>query len=224
MMKYAIIPVTPYQQNCSLVWCERTGKAALIDAGGEADRLLAIVQRMGLQLERLWLTHGHLDHVGAAGRLSNQLGLPIEGPHADDAFLLDSLTEQSALFGFEHTAPFRPDRWLNGGDTVSVGETVFEVRHCPGHTPGHVVFYQVEAKLAFVGDVLFRGSIGRTDFERGNHAQLIRSIREQLWPLGSNVNFVPGHGPTSSFAWERQHNPFVGDAIHTPEDSAANQG
>lgn len=212
-MEYIVLPVTPFQQNCSLVWCSATRRAALIDAGGEPDRLLAEVERRGLTLERLLLTHGHLDHVGAAGLLSKRLGIPVEGPHEADAFLLDALPQQCALFGFPHTESFRPTRWLQDGETVMVGETALQVLHCPGHSPGHVVFYQAESRLAFVGDVLFKGSIGRTDFERGNHATLLRSIREKLWPLGDDVVFVPGHGPRSSFGQERRTNPFVGDFV-----------
>lgn len=210
-MKFAVIPVTPFQQNCSLVWCEVTGKAALIDPGGEPERLLTAVAQHGLTLDKLLLTHGHIDHVGAAGALSARLGIPIEGPQAEDAFLLDALPRQSAMFGFPQVAPFRPGRWLNDGDRVMVGAIEFEVLHCPGHTPGHVVFYQPEASQAFVGDVLFKGSIGRSDFERGDHDTLISSIRERLWPLGDEVKFISGHGAPSTFGWERRHNPFVGD-------------
>jgi len=210
-MKYIVIPVTPYQQNCSLIWCETTLQAALVDPGGEPERLLAAVEHHGLTLKRVLLTHGHLDHVGAAGELSSRLGIPVEGPHEDDAFLLESLPLQSVKFGFPHTDPFLPQRWLKEGDTVSVGNLSMEVIHCPGHTPGHIVFYQPEARLAFVGDVLFRGSIGRSDFERGDYHALINSIRDKLWPLGDDVAFVPGHGPMSSFGRERQTNPFVGD-------------
>jgi len=212
-MQYTVIPVTPFQQNCSLIWCEATRKAALIDPGGEADRLLAEAARRGLELEKLLLTHGHVDHVGAAGLLSQRLGIPIEGPHAEDAFLLDHLPDQCAMFGFPHTEPFRPARWLVDGDRVAIGSVTLEVLHCPGHTPGHVVFYQPEARQAFVGDVLFKGSIGRTDFERGDHAALIRAIRGKLWPLGDDVRFVSGHGAPSTFGWERRHNPFVGDDV-----------
>lgn len=212
-MEYIVLPVTAFQQNCSLVWCSATRRAALIDAGGEPDRLLAEVERRGLILERLLLTHGHVDHVGAAGLLAERLGIPVEGPHEADAFLLDALPQQCALFGFPHTESFRPTRWLQDGETVMVGETALQVLHCPGHSPGHVVFYQAESRLAFVGDVLFKGSIGRTDFERGNHATLIRSIKEKLWPLGDDVVFVPGHGPRSSFGQERRTNPFVADFV-----------
>ena len=210
-LNVAVIPVTPYQQNCSLIWCATSGKAALVDPGGEPERLLAAVAKHGLVLEKLLLTHGHLDHVGAAGVLAKQLDIPIEGPHPGDAFLLDSLPQQSARFGFPHTDSFTPDRWLAGGDQIEVGQIRLDVIHCPGHTPGHVVLFQKQARLALVGDVLFKGSIGRTDFERGNHGDLISSIRERLWPLGDDITFIPGHGPTSTFGWERRTNPFVGD-------------
>jgi glyoxylase-like metal-dependent hydrolase (beta-lactamase superfamily II) len=212
-MKFTILPVTPYQQNCSLVWCEATRRAALIDPGGDVERLLAAVERQGLTLEKLLLTHGHLDHVGAAGLLSLRLGLPIEGPHRDDSFLFDSLPQQSAMFGFPYTEPFQPSRWLVDGDRVSLGDETLDVIHCPGHTPGHVVFFHRGERLAFVGDVLFKGSIGRTDFPRGDYDSLIASIRGKLWPLGDDVEFVPGHGLMSSFGAERQDNPFVGDNV-----------
>lgn len=212
-MRFGIVPVTPFQQNCSLVWCEATMRGALIDPGGDSERLLAAVERHGVTLERLLLTHGHLDHVGAAGLLAERFGLPVEGPHRDDGFLLDSLPEQSAMFGFPHTEPFQPSHWLEDGDRVEVGNETLEVIHCPGHTPGHVVFFHRKDRIAFVGDVLFRGSIGRTDLARGNHGQLIDSIRNKLWPLGDDVEFVPGHGTMSSFGAERLDNPFVGDGV-----------
>jgi glyoxylase-like metal-dependent hydrolase (beta-lactamase superfamily II) len=208
-MDFIILPVTPYQQNCSLVW-DAAGRAALIDPGGEAERLLAEVRERGLALEKILLTHGHLDHVGAAAALRDALGVPIVGPQREEAFWLDSLPQQAELFGFPPTPPLVPDQWLADGDTVDVGTIRFEVLHCPGHTPGHVVFYQRTAGLAFVGDVLFKGSIGRTDFPRGDHAALIRAIREKLFPLGDDVRFVPGHGAMSSFGHERRDNPFVG--------------
>lgn len=210
-MAYLVIPVTPFEQNCSLLWCEASRKAALIDPGGDLDRLLAIVKRQNVRLESLLLTHGHIDHVGGAHELSLRLSLPILGPEAADAFWLDQLPEQSRMFGFPPTEAFRPDRWLQQGDEVAVGEIILKVLHCPGHTPGHVVFFQPDARLAFVGDVLFKGSIGRTDFPRGNHAELLASIRQKLFPLGDDVAFVPGHGPMSTFGAERRGNPFVGE-------------
>jgi len=210
-MEFTILPVTPYQQNCSLVWDE-AGHAALIDPGGEAERLLAEVGRRDLTLQSILLTHGHLDHVGAAVELRDALDIPIIGPQREEQFWLDILPQQAELFGFPPSVAFTPDQWLNDGDQVEVGSIHFEVLHCPGHTPGHVVFYQPEARLAFVGDVLFKGSIGRTDFPRGDHAALLAAIREKLFPLGDDVRFVPGHGAMSTFGHERRENPFVGMA------------
>lgn len=211
-MKAAIVPVTPFQQNCSLVWDELSSTGAIIDPGGEIDRLCTIIDEQKLTIEKILLTHGHIDHAGAAAELAERLGVPIEGPQREDAFWIDQLAEQGERFGFPPARSFVPDRWLEEGDTVTVGDVAFEVRHCPGHTPGHVIFFQPESRVAFVGDVLFAGSIGRTDFPRGNHASLLASIREKLWPLGDDVTFVPGHGPTSTFGAERRSNPFVGDA------------
>ena len=210
-MEFTILPVTPYQQNCSLVW-DDSGRAALVDPGGEAPRLLAEVARRGLVVQSILLTHGHLDHVGAAVELRDALGVPIVGPQREDAFWLDTLPRQAELFGFPPTQAFTPDQWLADGDRVGVGSVQFEVLHCPGHTPGHVVFYERRARLAFVGDVLFKGSIGRTDFPRGDHAALLRAIRDKLFPLGDDVRFVPGHGAMSTFGHERRENPFVGMA------------
>ena len=211
-MEFTIIPVTPYLQNCSLVW-DAAGRAALIDPGGEIDRLLAEVATRNLTLEKILLTHGHLDHVGAADALRTRLGIPIEGPERAEQFWLDALPQQAQMFDFPPAQAFTPDRWLNEGDTVEVGALRFEVLHCPGHTPGHVVFFERGAQMAFVGDVLFKGSIGRTDFPRGDHASLIGSIRNKLWPLGDAVRFVPGHGAMSTFGDERRSNPFVGDGV-----------
>lgn len=210
-MKLAIIPVTPFQQNCSLVVCEETHSAALIDPGGEVDRLLEVVAKSGAKLQKVLVTHGHVDHCGGAAEVAARAGVPIEGPHAEDDFLLQNLAAQGRGYGIAEARNFTPDRWLQGGDTVEIGNIRFDVRHCPGHTPGHVVFVEPKLKVAFVGDVLFQGSIGRTDFPRGDHATLIASITQELWPLGDDIQFVPGHGPMSTFGEERRSNPFVGD-------------
>ncbi len=210
-MKAAILPVTPFQQNCSLLWCEETGRGAVVDPGGEVDRILATVEEQGVKLEKILVTHGHLDHAGGVAELSERLGLPIEGPHRDDDFLIQGLAESSKRFGFDGARPFAPDRWLEDGDQVTVGNIEMEVRHCPGHTPGHIIFFSAADNLAFVGDVLFQGSIGRCDLPRGNHEQLLRSIVRRLWPLGNDVAFVPGHGPMSTFGHERKSNAYVAD-------------
>lgn len=211
MLKYQTIPVTAFAQNCSLVWCDQTLKAAVIDPGGDLDEVLQVVQRRGLHLEQIWLTHAHIDHAGATGELAKRMNLPIVGPHEEDQFWIDALPEQSRMFGFPQAIAFTPTRWLHDGDTVNIGLSELKVRHCPGHTPGHVVFHSEEAKRAFVGDVLFAGSIGRTDFPRGDHATLIASIRQRLWPMGDDTVFIPGHGPESTFGRERRSNPFVAD-------------
>jgi glyoxylase-like metal-dependent hydrolase (beta-lactamase superfamily II) len=210
-IKAAILPVTPYQQNCSLVWCTRTMRGAVIDPGGELERLKAALRQEGVTLEKVLLTHGHLDHASGAARLARAFGVPVEGPHRDDAFLLDELGRNAVRPGFAEAENCTPDRWLEDGDTVTVGEAVFGVRHCPGHTPGHVVFFHDGVKVAFVGDVLFAGSVGRSDIPRGNHQQLVESIVGRLWPLGDDMKFVPGHGPMSTFGRERQTNPYVAD-------------
>ena len=209
MLRYLTIPVTAFAQNCSLVWDDQTRQAAVIDPGGDLDRLLAEVEQRGLELEQIWLTHAHIDHAGGTGELAQRLGLPIVGPHRGDQFWIDALPQQSAMFGFPPAQAFTPTRWLDDGDTVQLGNHVLQVRHCPGHTPGHVVFHSPELQRAFVGDVLFAGSIGRTDFPQGNHAQLIESITQRLWPMGDETVFIPGHGPESSFGRERRSNPYV---------------
>ncbi len=209
-MDFEIIPVTPFEQNCSLIICPKTQRAALVDPGGDLDQLKAAAEARGVTIEKILLTHGHIDHCGEAGLLAKELGVPIEGPHRDDAFWIEQLPTQGKMFGFPALSPFLPDRWLVDGDTVTVGELVLEVIHCPGHTPGHVVFVDLVARIAFVGDVLFAGSIGRTDFPKGNHEDLLRSIKERLFPLGDDMAFVPGHGPMSTFGEERVSNPFVG--------------
>ncbi|KAA0873636.1 MBL fold metallo-hydrolase [Nitrincola tapanii] len=210
-MQYRIIPVTPFQQNCTLFWCERTRQALVIDPGGDADKIAAVLEAEGLTPAYILLTHGHLDHVGAAGVLASRWQVPIWGPHKDDAFWIDGLSEQSRMFGFPQVQAFQPDRWLEEGEQIQCGDLVLEILHCPGHTPGHLVFYHADSKLAQVGDVLFNGSIGRTDFPRGDHAALIHSIRKKLFPLGDEVSFIPGHGPMSTFGQEKRSNPFVSD-------------
>lgn len=209
-MKYAAVPVTPFQQNATVLWCEETRQAAVIDPGGDLPLILRVIEREGLNLEKILVTHGHIDHAGAVADLSDQFGVPIEGPQVEDKFWIDGMPEQSRMFGFPNVRSFTPDRWLAHGDTVTVGKQTLEVIHCPGHTPGHVCFYHAPSKLAIVGDVLFQGSIGRTDFPKGDYDTLIRSIRERLLPLGDEVEFVPGHGPMSNFGEERRYNPFIG--------------
>ncbi|MDP6774944.1 MAG: MBL fold metallo-hydrolase [Rhodospirillales bacterium] len=212
-IRATIIPVTPFQQNCSLLWCASTNKGAIVDPGGDLDHVLGAVDEHGVALEKILVTHAHIDHAGAVAELAERLGLPIEGPHTEDTFWIERLEEQGAEFGISGARTFAPDRWLEDGDTVTIGGQELRVLHCPGHTPGHVVFFHDGARLAVVGDVLFQGSIGRSDFLRGDHATLISSIRDKLWPLGDDVTFIPGHGPPSTFGEERRSNPFVGDTL-----------
>jgi glyoxylase-like metal-dependent hydrolase (beta-lactamase superfamily II) len=211
MLRYLTVPVTPFQQNASIVWCDETMQGAVVDPGGDLPRLKAAAAAQGVALKQILLTHAHIDHAGGTGTLARELGLPIVGPHPGDQFWIDGLAQQAQMFGFAPAEGFTPTRWLADGDTVQVGHSTLQVRHCPGHTPGHVVFWQPEAKRAFVGDVLFAGSIGRTDFPGGDYDTLIASIRERLWPMGEDTVFIPGHGPESSFGRERATNPFVGD-------------
>ena len=213
MMRGLIIPVTPFQQNCSLIWDEDSLRGAVVDPGGEIDRVLGEAEKHGVTLEKILLTHAHLDHCAATAELARTRSLPVEGPQRDDQFWIEALPQQAAMFGFPPARSFEPDRWLEQGDQVTVGGQTLEVLHCPGHTPGHVVFFHPGERCAWVGDVLFSGSIGRTDFPRGNHDALIRSIRERLFPLGDDVRFVPGHGPMSTFGAERRTNPFVADRL-----------
>ena len=209
-LRAAIVPVTPLQQNCTLLWCTATMRGAFVDPGGDLPRLKSAAQQAGVTIEKILLTHGHIDHCGSAGIFAEELGVEIEGPHEADMFWISRLAEDGAKYGITGR-PFVPARWLNDGDTVTVGELTLNVRHCPGHTPGHVVFHHEGSKLAIVGDVLFKGSIGRWDFPMGNHQHLIESITQRLWPMGGDTAFVPGHGPMSTFAHERATNPLVGD-------------
>ncbi|MDO6415873.1 MBL fold metallo-hydrolase [Sphingomonas sp. BIUV-7] len=211
-LRAAIVPVTPLQQNCSLIWCTQTMRGAFVDAGGDLPRLKAAAAQVGVTIERLLVTHGHIDHCGGTAILAKELGVPIEGPHAEDRFWIDRLADDGRKYGIAGT-PFEPDRWLEDGDRVTVGALVLDVYHCPGHTPGHVVFHHAPSQLAIVGDVLFQGSIGRTDFPRGNHQDLLDAITTKLWPLGDATAFICGHGPMSSFGHERKSNPFVADAV-----------
>ncbi|NKN31716.1 MBL fold metallo-hydrolase [Marichromatium bheemlicum] len=210
-MQYQIQPVTSFQQNCTLMWCEQTQRAAIIDPGGEAAVIVALIDQLALTPAYILLTHGHLDHVGASAPLAEHFGIPIIGPHRDDGYLIETLDHQCELFGFAPVTPFTPQRWLEHGETLTLGEQTLEVIHTPGHTPGHVAYFSRAAGLIQLGDVLFRGAVGRTDFPRGDHAQLIASIRERLFPLGDDIAFIPGHGPLSTLGRERRTNPFVRD-------------
>jgi hydroxyacylglutathione hydrolase len=210
-MKVKIIPVTPFEQNCSLIWCEDTMKGAVIDPGGDLQRILEVARESGVEIEKILLTHAHIDHAGGTAELAERLGVPIEGPQEEDLFWIEGLPKQSVMFGFPPAKVFTPQRWLHHGDRVKVGNLTLEVRHTPGHTPGHVIFFHAPSRLAIVGDVLFRGSIGRTDFPRGDYETLVHSIKEQLFSLGDDVTFIPGHGPTGTMGEERRSNPFVGE-------------
>jgi len=211
-LQAAIIPVTPLQQNCCLIWCTETMRGAFTDPGGDLALLKGAAAKQGVTIEKLLITHGHLDHCGQAGILAKELGVPIEGPHEDDRFWIAQLDTDGQRYGMD-AQTFEPDRWLVDGDTVTVGNLTLDVIHCPGHTPGHIVFYHAPSHFAVVGDVLFQGSIGRTDFPKGNHQQLIDSITQKLWPLGSETAFVPGHGPMSTFGHERKTNGYVSDYL-----------
>jgi glyoxylase-like metal-dependent hydrolase (beta-lactamase superfamily II) len=212
-MKVYLVPVTPFEQNCSIIVCEKTHRCAVVDPGGDLDRILEAIETSGATLEKILITHGHADHCAGTSELRRRTGVPVEGPQREETFWIDQLPASAARFGFPPAEAFTPDRWLEDGDTVTVGELVLDVRHCPGHTPGHVIFFERGERVAFVGDVIFEGSVGRTDFPRGDTATLIRSITEKLWPLGDDVTFVPGHGSTSTFGAERRSNPFVADEV-----------
>lgn len=208
-MEVGIIPVTAFQQNCSVLRCLKTNKGAVVDPGGDLPEVLEYIAREGIEIEKILLTHAHIDHAGATKALRDQLGVPVIGPEREDEFLIQTLAMQGQMFGLGPAEPFVPDQWLVQGDVVTVGEESFEVRHCPGHTPGHVIFYSAAHKFAIVGDVLFDGSIGRTDLPRGDHATLLRSIKEQLLTLPDDTTFLPGHGPTSTIGEQRRRNPFL---------------
>lgn len=212
-MNYHIIPVTTFAQNCSLIWCEETLQAAVVDPGGEAQRIIREAAEKGVTVSQILLTHGHLDHVGAAAELAAHYGVPIVGPEKADDFWLQGLPAQSRMFGLDECLPLTPDRWLEEGETVSVGNVSLRVLHCPGHTPGHIVFFDDKAKLLVSGDVVFKGGVGRSDFPQGDHAALIDSIKRKLLPLGDDVTFIPGHGPLSTLGYERLHNPFLQDEL-----------
>jgi len=212
-MKFTTLPVTPLLQNCSLLQCEETGKGALVDPGGDIEKIFELIKAHGVELEKIFITHGHIDHVGGAAEISERTGCPIEGPQRADQYWIDGIPAQKDMYGLPNARAFTPDRWLEEGDTLSFGNVTLEVLHCPGHTPGHLVFFEPKTRIAFVGDVLFQGSIGRTDFPGGDYDTLINAIRGKLWPLGDDVTFVPGHGPLSTFGEERRNNPFVGDKV-----------
>jgi len=211
-MRAAIIPVTPLQQNCTLFWCTATMRGAFVDPGGDLPRLKAAAAQAGVMIEKILITHGHIDHCGESGTLAKELGVRIEGPHEADRFWISRLDDEGQKYGI-HGRLFEPDRWLDNGDTVTVGDLTLDVYHCPGHTPGHVIFHHAPSGVAMVGDVLFQGSIGRTDFPMGNHQDLLDAIVTRLWPLGDATNFVPGHGPMSTFGHERATNPYVADRV-----------
>ena len=211
MLRYHTISVTSFQENCCILWCSETKEAAILDPGGEAARIEAEATKLGVQPKHIWLTHGHIDHVGAAGTLAQKLSIPIIGPHEADKFWLDALDQQAAAFGFaEKTLPVTPTRWLKEGDTLQLGKCTLTVHHTPGHTPGHVIFHAPAEKLVFVGDLLFAGSVGRTDFPGGSWPELEASIKHHLWPLPEDTTFIPGHGPEGTISHERANNPFVG--------------
>ena len=212
-LQIQILPVTPLQQNTSLLWSPQTGEGVFVDPGGETEKLLAAAEQNNVKIVAVWLTHGHLDHAGAADEIRERTGCLVIGPHQDDQWLLDDIEAQGKKYGLSGGRNVKPDRYLKDGDTLSLDNNEFGVVHCPGHTPGHVVIYNQKGAFCFVGDVLFKGSIGRTDFPKGNHQQLLDSITTKLWPLGNDMRFIPGHGPISTFGEERASNPFVGDAV-----------
>ena len=213
MLEYQIVPVTPFQQNCSLIWCSETRRGAVVDPGGDLPSIRAAAKSSGVSVEKILLTHGHIDHAGGTAALARELGVPVEGPQIEEKFWIDAMEQQGRMFGIAEGETFTPDRWLEDGEQVTVGQETLQVLHCPGHTPGHVVFFNASSRLAIVGDVLFAGSIGRTDFPKGDMNTLLRSIRTKLWPLGDDVSFIPGHGPMSTIGEERTSNPYAAGGI-----------
>ena len=213
ILKAAIITVTPFQQNCSVIWKEDTKIAAVTDPGGDLELIEKFIEDQNLTLSKIFITHGHLDHAAEAKALANKFNVVIEGPQIEDEFLTSTLETQGKAYGMPNARNFTPDRWLNEGDQIELDEEKLDVYHCPGHTPGHVIFHHVESKLAIVGDVLFQGSVGRTDLPGGNMEALISAIREKLLPLGDDITFIPGHGPISTLGQERLTKPFVADQL-----------
>jgi glyoxylase-like metal-dependent hydrolase (beta-lactamase superfamily II) len=209
-MQIGVIPVTAFQQNCSVIRCDQTGRGAIVDPGGEPELILEYVAKEAITIEKILITHAHIDHAGSTKYIAEHFQVPVIGPHREDRFLIDSMKWQGVTFGLgDYGESFVPTQWLEQGDLISVGEEQFEVRHCPGHTPGHVIFYSAKHSFALVGDVLFRGGIGRTDFPRGDHAALLRSIEQQLLSLPDETGFLSGHGPTSTIGVERRSNPYL---------------
>ena len=209
----AIIPVTPFQQNCTLLWCSNTMKAAVVDPGGDLPLIREAIAKTGVTVEKILITHGHMDHAACAQELADELGVPVEGPHKADDFLLQELPERGAQYGILGGRVLKPNRWLAHGDVVTVGDLTFEIRHCPGHSPGSVVFLNHAEGFGLVGDVLFRGSVGRTDLEGGSHETLMASIRDHLLPLDDHFAFICGHGPTSTIGAERMSNPYIAEIV-----------
>ncbi len=212
-LRVEVVVVTPFQQNCSVIWCSESLEGAVVDPGGDTNKIIDMLNKHQINIKQILLTHGHLDHAGGAAKLKRELQVPVIGPHKEDNFWLQGIEKQGQDYGFVGAENCTPDKWLNEGETIQIGKESLSVFHCPGHTPGHVVFYHKNSGLAFVGDVLFKGSIGRTDFPKGNHADLIHSITTKLWPLGGKTRFVSGHGGISDFDAERANNPFVGDRV-----------
>ena len=212
-MRHEIVIVTPFQQNCTLLWCEHTLKGAVVDPGGDLPMVYAAIEQAGIEIDVVLLTHGHIDHAAGARDCADALGVKIVGPHKDDTPLLAELSQQATMFGLPPVKPVEPDQWVDEGDTISLGELRLDVLHTPGHSPGHVSFFDRHSGTVQSGDVLFNGSIGRTDLPGGNQAQLLNTISTKILPLGDEVYFIPGHGPSGTIGHERRTNPFLN--MHT---------